>query len=128
YHARGGALNVTQAYWYHTVLGEAFIRACTEKGIPLNNDVNGASQEGAGWFQYTMKNSRRMSAAKAFLAPVMTRKNLSIVTHAVCKRIVIDDGRATGVEFMNESSGTLMARAKREVILCAGTFESPKLL
>jgi choline dehydrogenase len=128
FHGAQGPLNVTQAYWYHTVLGEAFIRACIEKGIPLNNDVNGEDQEGAGWFQYTMKNARRISAAKAFLAPASGRANLSIITGAICKRVVITGDRATGIEFKTKTSGTLVARAKREVILCAGAFESPKLL
>lgn len=128
YHAKGGPLNVTQAYWYHTILGEAFIRACNEKGIVSNNDVNGERQEGAGWFQYTMKKGKRVSAARAFLLPVMTRKNLSVVTGATCKRIVIEKDCAQGIEFMTSASATLVARAKREVILCAGAFESPRLL
>ncbi|HWA35276.1 MAG TPA: GMC family oxidoreductase N-terminal domain-containing protein, partial [Cyclobacteriaceae bacterium] len=128
FHARNGVLNVTQAYWYHTILGEAFIRACQETGIPLNNDVNGENQEGAGWFQYTMKNARRVSTAKAFLLPALQRKNLTVISRAVCKSVVIEDNRARGIEFMNKTSGTLVARASREVILSAGTFESPKLL
>ncbi|MBY0435418.1 MAG: GMC family oxidoreductase N-terminal domain-containing protein, partial [Cyclobacteriaceae bacterium] len=128
FHGTGGLLNVTQTYWYHTKIGEAFIQACAEKGIPLNNDVNGASQEGAGWFQYTMKDAKRMSAAKAFLVPALSRSNLTVMTHATCKRIVIQQDRAMGVEFMTGRSATLIARAKREVILTAGAFESPKLL
>ena len=128
FHAKGGLLNVTQAYWYHTELGQAFIKACAEKGIPLNNDVNGAQQEGAGWFQYTMKESKRMSAAKAFLVPALTRKNLTVMTGVHCKRIVIENDRATGVEFMTGRSNTLLAHATKEIILSAGTFESPKLL
>lgn len=128
YHAKGGLLNVTQAYWYHTELGQAFINACNEKGIPLNDDVNGLHQDGAGWFQYTMKDSLRMSAAKAFLAPALKRKNLTVMTGAICKHIVIENDRAIGIEFMTGRSSTLLARAKREVILSAGAFESPKLL
>ena len=128
YHAKGGLLNITQTYWFHTQLGEAFIKACGERGIPLNNDVNGARQEGAGWFQYTMKDSKRMSAAKAFLVPALVRPNLTVMTGAVCKRIIIERDQATGVEFMTRISNTLIARAKREVILSAGAFESPKLL
>ncbi|HCW09131.1 MAG TPA: choline dehydrogenase, partial [Cytophagales bacterium] len=94
FHAKGGVMNVTQAYWYHTKMGEAFIKACHEKGIPLNNDVNGERQEGAGWFQYTMKNAKRMSAARAFLIPAMNRSNLKVMTNAIVKRIVIDGDRA----------------------------------
>ena len=128
HHAKGGLLNVTQAYWYHTKLGEAFIKACHEKGIPLNNDVNGNSQEGAGWFQYTMKDSKRMSAANAFLLPALNRTNLKVITGATCKKIIIENDVAKGIEFITKASATLVARAKREVILCAGAFESPKIL
>ncbi len=128
FHSKGGLLNVTQTYWYHTELADAFIKACGEKGIPLNNDVNGAQQEGAGWFQYTMKESKRVSAAKAFLVPVLTRKNLTVMTGAQCKRIVIINDRATGVELLSGGSNTLTASATKEIIVSAGTFESPKLL
>jgi len=128
FHAKDGLLNVTQAHWYHTVMGQAFIKACAEKGIPENNDVNGERQEGAGWFQYTMKNSRRFSAAKAFLVPALKRKNLTVITGALCKRIVLEGDRAAGVEFMTGRSNTLVARARKEVILSGGAFESPKLL
>mgnify|MGYP002784443483 CR=1 FL=1 len=128
FHARGGEMNVTQAYWHHTPLGTAFIEACTEAGIPRNNDVNGERQEGVGWFQYTMKAAKRQSAARAFLVPILGRKNLTVITGAQCKRLVIDRDRATGVEFKTGTSSTLVARAQREVILCAGAFESPKLL
>ncbi|MBI1769983.1 MAG: GMC family oxidoreductase N-terminal domain-containing protein [Bacteroidetes bacterium] len=128
FHAKGGLLNVTKAYWYHTPLGVAFIEACAEKGIPLNNDVNGEKQEGVGWFQYTMKNAKRFSTARAFLLPAMKRANLKIITRAVVKRVIIDGGRASGVEFMTGRSKTMVARVKREIILSAGAFESPKLL
>ncbi|CAN5156631.1 choline dehydrogenase [soil metagenome] len=128
YHARGGLLNITQAYWYHTELGKAFIKACEENGIPSNDDVNGSHQEGVGWFQYTMKAAKRMSAAKAFLVPAMDRKNLTVITGALCKRIIIENDCAKGVEFKTSVSSTLVARASREVILSAGAFESPKIL
>lgn len=128
YHAKGGLLNITQAYWYHTIMGEAFIQACAEKGIPKNDDVNGAQQEGAGWFQYTMKKGKRQSAARAFLIPAKERSNLTIITNAIVKRLIIEKDRANGVEFMTSSSNTLVARVKREVIVCTGSFESPKLL
>ncbi len=75
-----------------------------------------------------MKDSKRMSAAKAFLVPALHRKNLTIMTGAVCRRIIIENDCAKGVEFMNGRSSTLVARAGREVIVSAGAFESPKLL
>jgi choline dehydrogenase len=128
YHARGGLMNVTQSTWYHTRVGEAFIQSCIQKGIPANADYNGAHQEGTGWFQYTMKNARRQSAARAFLHPAMSRKNLTIVTGATCQRLVLQHKRVIGVDFATRHSSTLTARAKKEVIVSAGAFESPKLL
>lgn len=128
YHGKGGLLNVTQATWYHTQVGEAFIKACVEKGLPLNQDINGLNQEGAGWLQYTMKKSKRQSTARAFLHPVMKRTNLTVLTGVVCKKLVLQHSRVIGVDFMTRHSSTLTARAKHEVILSAGAFESPKLL
>ena len=127
FHSKGGLMNVTQAYWHHTILGQSFIDACAECGIPKNNDVNGKSQEGAGWFQYTMKNGQRMSAAAAFLGPARARRNLTIVTKAVCTKVIIENDCARGVELIRDRS-TSSFRAGKEVIICAGTFESPKLL
>lgn len=128
FHARGGLLNVTQAYWYHTPYGQAFIDACQQCGIPANADVNGSQQEGVGWFQYTMKGGARFSAAKAFLVPALKRKNLHVVTGALVRKLVIDGEVVRGVEFATSSSSNLVARARKEVILSAGAFESPKLL
>lgn len=128
YHAKDGLLNVTQAYWYHTVLGQAFIDACAELGMPRNNDINGATQEGAGWFQYTMKNGRRHSAARAFLKPVLSRSNLMVITGAITNKVIIENDKATGISFSTKYSNTLQARARKSVILSAGAFESPKLL
>jgi choline dehydrogenase len=128
FHSKGGLMHVTRANWFRTPMAEAFIDACVEKGIPLNEDVNGVVQEGAGWFQYTMKNGRRESTARSFLQPAIKRINLKVITKAQVKRVVIESGRASGVEFMTGRSATLIARAKREVIVSAGAFESPKLL
>lgn len=127
YHAKGGPLHVTQAHWYHTRLGEAFIAACISSGIPANNDVNGASQEGAGWFQYTIRDGQRQSTADAFLHPVRKRTNLTILARAMVSGLKIDSQRITGISFRRGSSN-MTATAKREVILCAGAFETPKLL
>jgi choline dehydrogenase len=128
FHARGGPMNVTQAHWYHTAIGEAFIQACVQKGIPSNADYNGAQQEGAGWFQYTMKDAKRQSTARSFLLPIINRKNLTVVTGALCHRLVLQHKRVIGVDFATRYSNTLTARAKHEVLVCAGAFESPKIL
>lgn len=128
FHSKNGLLNVTEAHWYHTELGKAFIEACKENGIPNNVDVNGASQEGAGWFQYTMRNGKRFSTARAFLNPILDRTNLTIVTGVLCKKVIIENDEAKGIEFANSASNTMLARARKEVIISAGAFESPKLL
>lgn len=128
FHAKDGLLNVTDAYWHRTPLGQAFIDACVECGIPHSSDVNGEAQLGAGWLQYTMKAGERVSTARAFLQPALARKNLSVLTNVLCTRIVVERDRAVGVEFRNEVSKSLQARARREVIVTAGAFESPKLL
>ncbi|MCZ8353693.1 MAG: GMC family oxidoreductase N-terminal domain-containing protein [Cyclobacteriaceae bacterium] len=128
FHAKGGPLHVTQAKWYHTKVGESFINACAQNGLPLNHDVNGASQLGAGWFQYTMKNAKRQSTARAFLLPVLNRPNLSVVTGALCTELLFQHTRVIGVNFQTKWSKTLSAKAKKEVIVSAGAFESPKIL
>jgi choline dehydrogenase len=128
FHGKDGPLNVTHAHWYRTEIARTFIKACLEKGIATNEDVNGISQEGAGWFQYTMKAAKRMSAAKAFLDPARQRKNLTIITGALCSRVIIEKDVATGIEFKVKNSPAMVARTSREVIICAGTFESPRLL
>ena len=127
FHGAGGELNVTHAQRYKTVLSEAFISACGEKGIAANEDFNGARQEGAGMFQYTIKDFRRHSLAQAFLSPVIKRKNLKVITGALTEQIIIDKDEAKGVIFrQGEAKQTVFA--KKEVILSTGAFASPQLL
>ena len=128
YHGTDWPLNVTYAQRFQTSLTPAFLAACTEVGIPRNQDYNGASQAGSGPFQFTIKNGRRHSAATAFLKPVLNRPNLTVITHALTKRILLENGRAVGVEFITGKSTTQRAMATREVILSAGSFQSPQLL
>ena len=128
YHGTDGPLNVTYAQRFQTPLTPAFLAACTEVGIPRNQDYNGQSQAGSGPFQFTIKNGRRHSAATAFLKPVLNRPNLTVITHALTKRILLENGRAVGVEFITGKSTTQRAMATREVILSAGSFQSPQLL
>lgn len=110
-------------------ISHAFVDAAAQAQVPLNDDFNGASQEGAGLYQVTQfhdgpKRGERCSAAAAYLpGPVRQRANLTVKTKALARRIVLEDGRAVGVELRD---GTL--RARREVILSAGAFGSPQLL
>ena len=128
FHGRGGPLHVTVAQRYRTSMASAFINACAEYGIPKTDDFNGAKQEGAGMFQYTIKDFKRCSAARAFLRPVMNRPNLKVITGALTKQVLIEKDVARGVEFLTGKGTTEKAFANREVILSAGTFASPHLL
>lgn len=128
YHGQNGLLNVTHATRFRTPLADAFMEACTQTGIPANPDYNGAKQGGAGLFQFTIKNGQRHSAAKAFLKPALRRPNLTVITHAQVSQILIENDRASGVEFVTGRNTTQQARAKQDVILSAGAFQSPQLL
>ena len=129
YRGRDGALTVTDNEWRHP-LCEAFIEGAVQMGIPRNPDYNGTTQEGVSYTQRTIYRGRRMSAARAFLHPAMKRPNLSVRTHAHATSLVFDGRRAVGVRFNRGGPrGTAHeVRARREVILAGGTFNSPQLL
>ena len=126
YHNRDGELAVCLARGANPLF-DAFIKAGKQAGYPQNDDFNGAEQEGFGRFDFTIKDGKRWSAASAFLRPALERPNLSVVTDALVSRILLGDGRATGVEYA-VGSETQTARANREIILCAGTINSPQIL
>lgn len=110
-------------------LTHAFLEACATLGIPKNPDFNDAAQLGAGLYQVTQKNGARASASDAYLRPALGRGNLTVWTQAHVTRLMIEEGRAVGVEFFLKKSAELQqARAGREVILCAGTIGSPQLM
>jgi choline dehydrogenase len=117
------AANDTERHWTCQPFEEATVAA----GLPRNDDFNGASQEGVGHFQLTTKGGRRNSAARAFLYPVRSRKNLLVLTRAQVTRVLFQGKRAVGVEYVK--SGTKQsARAGREVILSGGAVNTPQLL
>jgi choline dehydrogenase len=127
-HGKNGPLHVSYATRYATPLRDAFIDACVEKGHPHNDDINGASQTGVGRFQFTIKDGVRWSTATAFLKPVMARPNLTVITNAHTKQILIENDKAIGIEYFTGKTTTQKAYASREVILSAGAFASPQLL
>jgi len=104
----------------------AFFEAVQEAGYPLTSDVNGYRQEGFAAFDRTIYRGRRLSAARAYLHPVMSRPNLTVRTRAFVTRILFDGTRATGVEY-RQGGSTSQARAN-QVILCGGAINSPQLL
>ena len=122
YHGSTGELNVTRRRWLSSYW-RPFIDAAGAAGIKPIDDYNGATMDGASLLQTTIRNGRRHSAADAFLKPVRKRPNLTVETDAHVRRVVIENGRAVGVE---HTGG--IARAAREVILAAGSYGSPQLL
>ena len=126
YHAADGPLWVSDLPSKHE-LADAFIAAGHELGSPLNDDFNGATQEGAGYVQITTRNGRRWSTAAAYLKLPNVRDSVRTVTRAVVKRVLIEGGRAVGVDYQVEGQ-THTARARGEVVLCGGAFNSPQLL
>ncbi len=124
FHGTGGPLNVADMRTPNP-LAAAFIEAGMQAGFALNDDFNGAEQEGMGWYQVTQKNGSRCSAARGYLTT--SRRNLTVLTDTQAQRIVFDGKRATGVQIMRgKQSATIGARA--EVIISAGAFGSPQLL
>jgi choline dehydrogenase len=126
HHAVGGPLNVSDVRTTH-VVSDAVVEACVEAGMPRNPDVNGAEQEGVGYYQLTVKNGQRCSTAVAYLHPAMSRSNLRVETNALTARVLFEGKTAVGVEYI-QNGQRKVARAAREVILCGGAINSPQLL
>jgi len=123
----GGPVHVTHCEDAVHPLAKRYLAAAAQAGLPLNPDFNGASQEGVGVYQINTKGGRRMSAARAFLRPAMRRKNVRVETGALATKILFEGRRAAGVEY--ERNGKKQAaRAGREVILSAGSVNTPQLL
>ncbi len=125
-HGVGGPLRVSDQpiRWE---LADKFIDAAVEAGLPANNDFNDGDQEGAGPFQSTTNRKRRWSTARAYLHPARRRPNLAIRTKSHATRILVEDGRASGVEFLCDGVPHV-ATARGEVIVCGGVYGSPQLL
>ena len=123
FHGVGGPLGVSQPISPLPVC-DAYFEAAAELGIPRNFDVNGEKQDGVAYYQLTQRNARRSSAAMAYIAPNIGRKNLDVITGAEVKRLVVEGARATGVEMKD---GTKI-HASSEVVLSSGAVGSPRLL
>lgn len=104
----------------------AFFEAVQQAGYPLTDDVNGYRQEGFARFDRNVYRGRRLSAARAYLHPVMNRPNLRVITRAMVNRVIFDGTRATGVEY--SVGGRTETVKAAEVILCGGAFNTPQLL
>ena len=127
YRGGDGPLKVSDVSSQLHPLCKNFISAAKEIGFSFNKDMNGASQEGVGNYQITTHGGQRMSTSRAYLRPVMSRKNLTVIMNAHVTRILFEGKRACGVEY--KKAGNLnQVNAKREVILSSGAVNSPQLL
>lgn len=129
YRGRNGELPVSDIDWIHP-LCEAFISGAAGLGLPRNPDYNGADQAGVGYFQRTIDKGWRMSTARTFLKPAKSRSNLNIRTNAQATRVLLEQKRAIGVEYMVGRNPANLRRvlANREVILSCGAINTPRLL
>ena len=126
YHGRAGELTVCRARGTNPLF-DAFIEAGRQAGHPVNDDFNGPEQLGFGRYDFTIRRGKRCSTSAAFLRPIRHRPNLTIKTDCLVCRVVVEGHRATGIEIA-QRAGARTIRAEREVILCAGTVNSPQLL
>ncbi len=126
YHGVGGPLPVSDL-GHPDPLSAAFIDAAAETGLPVNPDFNGATQEGAGFFQTTTRGGRRASTAVAYLRPALSRRNLQVETSALAQRLLFEGRRARAVEY--RQGGVLRtASARKEILVSGGAYNSPQLL
>src|SRR6187399_389640 len=107
-------------------LFDAFFRSAEQAGYPRTDDVNGYRQEGFARFDRNVHDGRRLSAARAYLHPVMHRRNLDVTTRAFVTRVLFDGNRATGVEYVHRGSPHRVHAG--EVLLCGGAINSPQTL
>jgi choline dehydrogenase-like flavoprotein len=127
YHGRGGPLGVSIPIGPPPI-SEAFLRAGQEYGMPYNADFNGAGQAGVGHYQVTVRDARRCSTATAYLKPARGRANLTVITGAHVRRIVVTNGRAVAIEMARGGGPIELIRAEREIVVTSGAIGSPRLL
>ncbi|MFD2646119.1 GMC family oxidoreductase [Pseudomonas japonica] len=125
FHGGEGELYVSPAHRH--VATEAFVESAIRAGHRFNDDFNGAQQEGIGYYDVTIRDGRRWSTATAFLKPVRQRRNLTVLTNTHVESIVLHGDRATGVQALIKGQRVHL-KARKEVLLAAGTFGSPHLL
>jgi choline dehydrogenase len=127
FHGAGGPLHVTDTRSEVHPLCEAFFRASEQAGLARNPDFNGARQEGVGHFQINTKNGQRWSAADAFLRPALRRANVSLITEALVSKVTFAGKKTSGVEYF-KGGQTHRVKARRDVVLCGGSVNTPQLL
>jgi choline dehydrogenase len=126
WHGVNGPVHISKIKKKHPLV-EAFIESAGRFGIPRNDDFNGAQQEGAGYYNLTVRNGRRVSSADAYLRPATDRDNLDVETGAVATRVLFDKDTAIGVTYKrNGREHTVFA--SKEIVIAAGAIGSPQLL
>ncbi|WP_246793649.1 GMC family oxidoreductase [Burkholderia perseverans] len=127
WHGGSGPIHVTpMTDDVHPIVHE-FLAGCGELGLPRSQDFNGAQFEGAGIYELNTKHGERCSSAVAYLHPALARPNLTMLTSALVRRVTFEGQRATGIAYAHEGREQHVT-ARREVILCAGAVDTPKLL
>ncbi|HET9104108.1 MAG TPA: GMC family oxidoreductase N-terminal domain-containing protein [Solirubrobacteraceae bacterium] len=126
FHGAGGPMAVSESRSMHPLV-DTMLKAARQAGHEPNPDFNAGRQEGVGRFQLTQRDGLRCSTADAFLVPAAGRSNLRVITRALALRIVFEGDRAVGVEIARDGAVEVI-RAEREVLLAAGTYQSPVLL
>lgn len=125
-HGGAGPLQVTDRPAFYEI-SKRYIEASQQAGFKVTDDFNGSDQEGVGYYQCTIKDGKRCSAAHAYLLPVMSRPNLTVLTHAQVSKVLLEDKQAYGVDvYVKGDKRTLTAN--KEVILSGGSIASPQLL
>ena len=126
FRGRSGPMFITR-YKDHDPLSEGFIAASQQAGVPVTTDYNGPRFEGVGYLQHNTRRGRRRHAADAYLHPAMKRANLAVESHALAQRVVFEGRKAVGLVY-RKGAEERTVRAQREVLLAAGSIQSPQLL
>ena len=126
FHGQDGPLNVANIRHKNKPVDDFVETGSSVFGF--NEDFNGESQEGIGYYQTTQKNGKRCSAAKAYLVPALERENLTVLTDTNVNKILVNDSRATGVSCIGEEGEEFTLNATKEVLLSSGAFGSPQVL
>lgn len=126
FHGTGGPLNVSKLR-HTSVLSDAFVNAASYAGYQQRDDFNRDDREGIGYYHVTQADGQRCSTAKGYLTQAKHRHNLTVLTKVACEKVLLKDGRATGVQ-VREKGAVNRYFARGEVILCGGAINSPQLL
>jgi choline dehydrogenase-like flavoprotein len=126
-HGRSGEMRVSWVDDLHSS-SKAFMLAAQQAGMPFNEDVNDGNQDGVGYLLGTIYKGRRQSTAKAFLHPIKSRRNLTVLRNATVLRVVTEGQRAVGVEVQVKNESRQLIRCNHEVVLCAGALGTPFIL